>query len=212
MLTARNGDTIYIDFSDVEFLYPSGLNTLAVVGQYLMWKKNCKITQTYPKEVQVKNFLVESGFCELVGLNAKTDPNIPPHDGSYIYKIKTFAWPDDFEIEKLIDVIEKELRLSDRVRTDMHENLAELILNVLEHSNSPTHCYVMGQGYGRTHRIRFCIGDAGIGIKNHLAKIHKELLSQDSTIAIEKALQEGITGNPSSNSGVGLSNLKKFVD
>lgn len=213
ILKVRENEQIFFDFSDVQFLYPSGIAILITLGNYMMLKKNCKITQNYPKNPEVKNFLSESGFAKMVGVTTPLDITIPPHNGSYIYNVKQFFYVDDFEIEKLLDVVEKELALSSQVRRHVHENLAELILNAYQHSKSGVGCYVMGQGYETSHRIRFCIGDAGIGIREHLGNRYKELLEKNSVFAIESALIEGVTGTfANQNSGVGLSNFKKFVN
>jgi len=213
LLAAKQGEKIFIDFSDLEFLYPSGINTLVVIGNYLMQKRGCSIKQNFPKDAEAKNFLIESGFSHTVGIKVNRDESAAPHNGSRIYKVRQFTMVDDYQIEKLIDVIEKELELSQVVRFGVHENLAELISNVIEHSESPLPCYVMGQGYVITDRIRFCIADAGIGIKNHLGKRYTELLDKNSVEAIEMALQEGITGTlDNKNSGVGLSYFRQFID
>jgi hypothetical protein len=214
MLAANKEDEISLDFSDTQLLYPSSLVILTIIGNYLMAIKNCKIKQNRPKDPKANNFLTESGFCEIVGIPQKVDKSVRPHNGTRIYRLKQFEYSvEDFEIEKLIDVINKELALSGHIRTNIHETLAELILNVYQHSNSSAGCYVMGQGYADTHQIRFCIGDAGIGIKNHLGNRYKELLSKNSAFAIEMALIEGITGTMyNENSGMGLAYLKRFVN
>lgn len=212
MLRTNENEEIFIDFSKADFLYPSGINILLIIGKHLQKTKRCKIRQNFPENSEVKNFLVESGFSEVVKIDVPIDTSIPPHNGNYIYKIRQFSWPDDYHVEKLIDVIEKELALSEKVRLDAHENLTELILNVQQHSNSPINCFIIGQGYPNTYRVRFCIGDAGIGIKKHLGLKYNELLTKDASESIEKALIEGVTGAlGNQNSGVGLSYFRKFV-
>jgi len=213
MMAAEYGEVINLDFSEVEFFYPSGINALAIIGLYLMNAKKCYIKQNYPSSVETKNFLIESGFCDLVGVNPKVDPRVPPHNGGYIYKIRKFISVDDDAISEMIDVIEKELQLSGNVRGNVHGNLAELILNVQQHSQSLLNCFLVGQGYATTHRVRFCIADVGMGIKAHLGNKFKDLLLKNSIAAIEKALIEGVTGTTNSeNAGVGLSYFKQFVD
>ncbi len=212
MLEAKEGDEIFFDFSNAEFLYPSGIVCLITLGKYLMTARKCLIKQNRPKDAKVNNFFVDSGFCNIAGIMPVRDKSVVPINGTRIYKIKQFEYMDDFEIEKLIDVIEKELKLSGQIRTKVHETLAELILNVYQHSGSSIGCYAMGQGYADTHQIRFCIGDSGVGIKKHLGSKYKELLSKNSVFAIEMALIEGITGTLNNqNSGMGLAYLKKDV-
>jgi len=212
MLTAKEEEEVFLDFSDVKFLYPSGINVLVAIGRYLQYQRKCSISQNFPKDKEVCNFLDESGFSKEVGVSVPMDSNIPAHNVEYIYKMRQFTWLNNFEVEKLLDVIEKELQMSPAVRRDVHESLTELILNVKQHSNSPFDCYIIGQGYPTTHRIRFCIADGGIGIKKHLGRKYEDLLNKNSTEAIEKALIEGITGTVGNeNSGLGLTYFKDFV-
>lgn len=212
MLKAKEDDEIFFDFSKAEFLYPSGIVCMVTLGNYLIATKKCVVKQNRPKNSKVNNYLVDSGFCNIVGIKPILDKTMPPVNGTRIYKIKQFNYVNDFEIEKLIDVIEKELELSGQIRARVHETLAELILNVYQHSASSTGCYVMGQGYADTHQIRFCIGDSGIGIKKHLGNRYRDLLSKNSVFAIEMAVIEGVTGTLNNqNSGMGLAYLKNFV-
>ncbi|MCK5161465.1 MAG: sensor histidine kinase [Candidatus Aureabacteria bacterium] len=183
------------------------------MGKYLMAVRESKISHIYPKDKEVSNFLSECGFCEFVGVKSYLNGKAPQHNGTYIYKIRRFDFPDDYEIEQLINIIEKELKLSSNVCNHIHESLAELILNVQQHSGSKTGCFVLGQGYQKTHRVRVCISDLGIGIKNHLARKFNDLIQLDSTFAIKRALVRGVTGTLGrENSGVGLSEFREFIN
>lgn len=213
MLSIESGGEICLDFSEVEFIYPNALAILASLGFYLHSSLKCKVRQINPLRPEVNNFLKDSGFSEIVGLKLECNQSVPQHNGTYIFKMKFFEFLDDYEIEKIIDIIEKELSLSRDIRSYIHENLAELILNVQQHSKSPFGCLAIAQGYPQTHRIRFCICDAGIGIKNHLGKKYTDLINKNSVYAIKKALEQGVTGTTGNqNSGVGLPNFKEFID
>jgi hypothetical protein len=109
MNDVQYGGIIIIDFSDVDFLYPSGLNTIVCTGINLIVAKNQFIKQRDPKNRDVSDFLDYSGFRDIVGIGMR-DSKIEQPDTTY--KIHPFDNVDDNEISKLIDVIENELNMS----------------------------------------------------------------------------------------------------
>jgi hypothetical protein len=197
-----------LDFTDVDFIYPSAINVIVIAGQYLINKNNCFIRNMYPKNEEVKGFLIESGFADVVGVSSqKTSKN-----NDQTFKIAQFNWANNDEIDRLISVIETELCISLDAKNRVHENFAELINNVSDHSQSQFGCYVIGQAFPQTGRIRYCIGDAGIGIKTHLSKKYPEYNSWLSCDVIAKATEYGVTGSTNNmNSGIGLAEMKELV-
>lgn len=201
------GGIIIIDFSNVDFLYPSGLNTIVCTGINLL-DKNRFIKQIDPKNREVSDFLDYSGFRDIVGIGMRNSKIQQPDT---TYKIHSFDTVDDNEISKLVDVIEKELNMSLSVKNRIHENIAELIMNTVHHSESKSICYVIGQAYPTSNHIRYCIADAGIGIKEHLSRNNQDISQKPTSEVIELATEYGVTGNPKENSGIGLNDLKELV-
>lgn len=211
MLNLPPKTKLFLDFSDVEFFYPAGINILTLIGYYLMSKKSFKIRQNLPTKKEVNDFLSISGFKHFVGLKNNKDVK-KTNSPNETYKIRRFDWVNDNEIDNLIKMIETELKMSLNVKSRIFENIAELIMNVVQHSSSPFDCFVIGQAYPRSHNIRYCIGDAGIGIKNHLSNNYPDLAKKNSCEAIKLSLQDGVTGNKSGeNIGAGLYDLTNLV-
>src|SRR3990167_42466 len=82
MLEAKEGDEIFFDFSDAEFLYPSGIVCLVTLGKYLMTTRKCLIKQNRPKDAKANNFLVDSGFCNIAGIMPVRDKSVLPTNGT----------------------------------------------------------------------------------------------------------------------------------
>lgn len=79
----------------------------------------------------------------------------------------------------------------------------ELTDNVLVHSDSPIGGLVQVSTFLKYRkRVQFVVADAGIGIPNSLREGQKDLLSDIE--ALDKAIREGVTRDPSVGQGNGL--------
>ena len=65
--------------------------------------------------------------------------------------------------------------------------------------------------YRNARRIRVCITDFGIGIRNSLTTLPKYGYLQDSFEAIALAAKEGVTSRPTGVGGKGLPTLLQFL-
>ena len=85
--------------------------------------------------------------------------------------------------------------------------VSEMVRNVLEHADSPVGAFICAQYYRDLERLSIGIADAGVGIRNSMARSHKVTSSRE---AILLALQPGVTGvtarigGNESNAGAGL--------
>jgi anti-sigma regulatory factor (Ser/Thr protein kinase) len=73
----------------------------------------------------------------------------------------------------------------------------EITDNVLTHSDSKVGGFLISQRIANSNIIEFTVADAGIGVA-------KSLRISDESEALEKAIQEGVTKNKSTNQGNGL--------
>jgi hypothetical protein len=98
------------------------------------------------------------------------------------------------------------------------DSIDEVVLNALAHSESPIGCVVAGQAFPSNHCIEVAIVDFGITIRGHLSRRFSQLTTDEA--AIHEAVREGVTGTlpghvnrlGDPNSGVGLSELRSFVE
>src|SRR5207244_3668393 len=91
---------------------------------------------------------------------------------------------------------------------------SELARNALEHSGSPVGAFMCAQYYKETKRISIGIADAGVGVRDTIARSHRARTAHE---AIALALQPGITGTTArvggtaSNAGAGLFFVKSIA-
>lgn len=89
--------------------------------------------------------------------------------------------------------------------------VSELLRNVIEHSGSEGGAIICAQNYvdAKPGRVAIAVADCGIGISEHLGRVHGEAL-QDDVTALNLAMQPGITGaqpglyGTPDNAGAGL--------
>ena len=195
---------LLLDFKEVTFFYPSALNIVFLSARNLMDKKRCLVSNTPAVRNDVNEFLVQSGFASCTGVVQEVMCG-----SEATYMLKNFTWVNDHEIDKILNVIQQQINLYPGARNKIMENMAEIIGNTMDHSNSDLGCFVMAQAYPGSKRIRYCIGDRGIGIRDHLTKTYPEMNKLPTSEVILYATGDGVTGNKKNNSGQGLFLLKE---
>jgi anti-sigma regulatory factor (Ser/Thr protein kinase) len=89
--------------------------------------------------------------------------------------------------------------------------VSELLRNVIEHSGSAGGALICAQNYidANPRRVAIAVADCGVGISEHLGRVHGEALENDA-VALNLAMQPGVTGaqpglyGTPDNAGAGL--------
>ncbi len=95
--------------------------------------------------------------------------------------------------------------------------LAEIGSNVVQHAATSVG-FVAAQRFEKDFqsrpgpRLQLVVGDAGIGIRQSLAEARPDVAQMTDEDAILLAIQDGVTGKPGTNSGVGLSTARDYAD
>ncbi|MFL5385873.1 MAG: STAS-like domain-containing protein [Longimicrobiaceae bacterium] len=106
-------------------------------------------------------------------------------------------------VNKLIDVVLSSMQsLSRGDLAGIEWSLNEITDNVLVHSHSEIGGLVQLTNNSFRRRVEFVVADAGIGIPTSLRQGHPEITSD--TVALEYAVQEGVTRSTSVGQGNGL--------
>lgn len=206
----RNG-IIKFDLSNLEFVYLDVIIILVSLVDYLEKHKDIRFCLVKPKSDPVLTFFSECGLLDKWGLDEHFFKISKYGNNPHSYEIHYFTQTDDDEIDKILDVIQRQLNISLQVKCKIHETVSELVLNVMAHSSAGG-CYIIAQGYPKSGRVRFCIGDIGIGIKAHITKRFPRLKDKDSIFLIRFALRDGITGALNNDhSGAGLPFLQELI-
>lgn len=98
--------------------------------------------------------------------------------------------------ESILEVILRNLSIDRRSLAAFEWAINEIMDNVLNHANSPFGGVVQATTFSG-HVVEFVVADAGIGIPRSLGE-------QNDVRALERAIQEGVTRNSSTNAGNGL--------
>lgn len=101
-------------------------------------------------------------------------------------------------VDRVIDVILSSLSEIDRSGLKALEwSLNEITDNVLNHARTAQGGFVQATTFSESHNVEFIVADAGVSIPHSLGIRNHER-------ALEEAIKEGVTRDPSSNAGNGL--------
>jgi hypothetical protein len=151
----------------------------------------------------------------LEACGATLDRPLPKHrrndHSAYLLELQPFD--DTFGAERVASLIVQRMEayLPEQLLYPLHDVVSELGNNVDEHSASPVGGFMAAQTYnaGRPNEyVIVAMGDAGIGIRQHLTQQHDVEHDAD---AIEMALTEYVTGTGQQGRGVGLALFVRFV-
>jgi len=202
-----------LDFSGVVHLKPYAV---AIVVALASRFGDNFMDSVPPNDAAARDHLIRLGVPDAIGAdwgNAVIRPtNVP-------LQIVTDRPPADFSFQTA-SMLAAEFSggLPAGVTAKIADCIDEIVLNALGHSESPTGCVVVGQAFPGQDAIEAAIVDLGITIRGHLSRQFPVLATDEK--AIIRAVEEGVTGTPPGkvnrlgdpNSGVGLSDLKGFVE
>jgi hypothetical protein len=215
--TASEIDQLVVDLRDVWFVDSYAMVTL-LTATWVNWLGGAGVELKLPKSKSPRTYLARMHFFDLLPpdvacadpfptVEEKASPLLPlsrldmDAGESAVDDLANFIWP----------------QLPPHVRQGFVDALAEVGINALQHADSSIG-FIAAQRFegdfqGRkAPRLQFVIGDAGIGIRASLAAGRPEAGGMSDRDAILLAMQEGVTGKPGRNSGVGLSTVGDYAD
>ncbi len=216
---AKAEDTLTLNLSTLNFVYPAGLFILAVgIRNLIIQGNNLEAGGVNPNSIVILH-LVYIGFFKFAGINFKNNhPNFN-HNKTLkkrnyipittierkIFSNENLAIQDQIVIKS--NELAKLIYSNDISKADMLSYcLREVIRNVFEHAETDE-CYLMAQKL-KDGDAEIAIADQGIGILGSLSKVHQ---INNSKSALLLALQPGISENTYpinndtwQNSGFGL--------
>jgi anti-sigma regulatory factor (Ser/Thr protein kinase) len=188
--------TVKFDFSDVVSAYPTAVTALlARIKYYHMNQIDTPIVLPTNNPAR--------GEFRRYGWDALFDPAAFKHARNRFDQfIPTYHYTTSDEQAHSVTCIIKAILLQvpnlDRRQVAATEwALSEITDNVLNHSRSPVGGLVTCHVQRQYKLIEFIVADAGVGIA-------RTLREPDHGIALEKAIQEGVTANIETNQGNGL--------
>lgn len=209
-LASTQADEIYLDFSMVKFI---ASNQFAVLGcildTYRMKHPNTTIYFSYlskriKKTIQKNGFRMHLGFEKVPDIYNTTIP----------YTIFDIDQITEFEKHIILRIFDRDNipKMSEKVRSNIIDNILEIFNNVKEHTHS-NKVYTCGQYFPTSSLLYFTIVDSGETIPYNVRNYYKNLNIKAPSKPLEWAVAPGnttrVAGTPG---GLGLSLLSDFIE
>lgn len=186
---------ITLDFSHLTTITASVIPPLASYLRHLVREYNVDFDFVEPRSNHVKSRILNLGLAHYICHRKYPKPRLKSSDPALIQ----FLNHDEREIatDKVINSALRTAKLSRKHMAALEWAVNEITDNVLTHAKSKVGGFLISQKLSNTNIIEFTVADCGIGIARSLG-LH------DETEAVEKAIQEGVTRNKSTDQGNGL--------
>lgn len=214
---------ITVDLRKTKFIDPFGLVSLLLLAKWLSGLRK-DLFYVMPEKNNVNRYLWRMNFWD----QAKEFIHIYPHpenmrakfktnDSDVLLELTTIKKEEDVEaavgiiIDRMQNLIEKNLHLSPDIVTKFCVCLAEVCQNIPQHSGDWGFAAAQTYSYQGQPFIKLAVGDLGIGIKRSLWD-NQELDWKLDRKAVLAALELGVSRYSEMGRGLGLSQVKKYVD
>ncbi len=204
---------IEVDFQGCNFLAPYAVTLFAA---YLLWLKQVKrksIRVHAARSSVAGNYLVETGFFEILGVQPAPDIIERPDRTVKLTRIAASSEIAPFAV-KVMEILRIE---DDELEGAVKYSLIELLRNVVQHSGSSAGGIAMAQYYPNTGLVNLCVADMGIGIKATLNEAYPELDTNLQALKLATLPHVSRTFGPSTytamrdNAGLGLFFIKQIA-
>lgn len=204
---------IEFDFQGCNFLAPYAVTLFAA---YIIWLKQVKM-----RSVRVKanrnsvagNYLVETGFFELLGETTTPDLIERPDRTVKLTRISSSSEIPPFAAHVMEILQIEDVELEGAVKY----SLIELLRNVVQHSSSKFGGIAMAQYYPNTGLVNLCVADMGVGIKETIKEAYPEIDTNLKALKLATLPHVSRTFGPATyttmrdNAGLGLFFIKQIA-
>lgn len=195
LVTKAGYPDVLLDFSSLTSITHSVVPPLAAHLRWLVRERKVEFEYVAPRQQQLGTRLLKLGLPHYVEHRKFTKPRLNSSDASVLQFL------DQDEREVAVDkVIKSALRKTDLSRANiaaLEWSVNEITDNVLTHSQSHVGGFLICYKLSQLNILEFTVADAGIGVARSLGLT-------DDCEAVERAIQEGVTRNKSTNQGNGL--------
>lgn len=204
---------IILDFRGCNYIAPYGATLFAAYVLWLKETKRRKISVLSNKTSVAGNYLLQTGFFELIG-----EPDSSPTETNPNRTVKLTRIQASKEIPGFANAVMDILKIEDEeLAGAVRYSLIELLRNVVQHSASKVGGIAMAQYYPTTGLVEICVADMGVGVKATINEAYPEI--DNSLKALKFATQPHVsrTFGPSvyssmkDNAGLGLFFIKQIT-
>ena len=187
---------ITLDFSKTTAAFEAGIiPILPIVAKYRE-KDRVNFNVKLPESSRLESIFLESNWAYYLEPDrfelkeARSDTHRPA--------IRFSTPKEQFDaVDKILGLVLTASDVDRSVMKAMEWSLNEIIDNVTNHAGKNSSGFVQSTWFKNSKLIEFVVADGGIGIA-------KSLRINDHRVALEQAVQEGVTRNKSTNQGNGL--------
>jgi hypothetical protein len=188
---------LILDFSDCENVFERFVLPVVCLCSYYTREYNVGFTIRKPREQRLASLFHNANWAHLI---CPANYKETTFDGAQHVPAVQFFSPDDHykAVDRVLDAVLSTLPdLSRDSLKALKWSLDEIADNVSNHAQSAVGGFIQATTFTQSGCVEFVVADAGISIPRSLdLKSHK--------YAIERAIQEGVTRNKTTNRGNGL--------
>lgn len=195
-ITILKSRSVILDFSSCKSVFEAGmLPLMPILGRYRKISK-VHFSLILPKDETLSSLFIRTNWAHLIDpFKYNYDENITnPHCPAF-----RFGNPGEqfSAVDKVLSVVLNSMPVSRDLLKAIEWSVNEITDNVINHAGPNSTGYVQAMFFRDSNIVEFVVADAGIGIA-------KSLGLHDHKIALERAIQEGVTRNAKTNQGNGL--------
>ena len=202
-----------LNFDDCRFIAPYAVTLFAAFALWLRNTKNCRLSVSADPGSVAGNYLVQSGFLELLGEETFPTSADRPDRTVKLTQINKSSQIPIFA-NSVMDILQID---DDELAGAVKYSLIELLRNVVQHSASDGGGVAMAQYYPRTGLVEVCVADMGLGIKSTINEAYPEIDSHLRAIKlvtlphVSRTFKAGGYTSMSDNAGLGLFFIKQIA-
>lgn len=190
---------IQIDFKRAEIVYPNGIVPLIVLLKHYQ-KIGVKFVVIPPVSEKLNNLIRFEGWFHAIDPDRYSEPSIYGYNS---LPLKNYANDNELNesVNAAIEVAIRNLNLAKNVPAAFEWSLNELAGNVLHHAEVDEG-YLQVNTFKGSGNLTLIVVDGGIGVPKSMHARFTDL--RNDRVAIERAIQKGVTSKPDFGQGNGL--------
>lgn len=204
---------VELTFEDCRFIAPYGVTLFAAYTLWMREVKKCHVSITFNPNTASGNYLIQSGFLELLG-----EGKYPTQSDHTDRIVKLTRISTASEIPAFAASVMSILRIEDEeLAGAVQYSLIELLRNVVQHAESHGGGVAMAHYYPTTGLVEVCVADMGLGIKATINEAYPEIdtdlraLKLATLPHVSRTFRPGGYTRMSDNAGLGLFFIKQIT-
>ncbi|GEM_PF-6169028 len=198
-------EDVRLDLANCQYLGPDGLVVLASLVHALR-QRRVRTEIVPPRDAKILAFCHFSGLLGLVGLGVEPDEDVE----NVTVPVRAFTCYDQGAIHQVVALVNRFVVMSKDTESALTAGMSELIMNILDHAQSPVGGLVAARAFRGKKEVRFAIADLGRSIPGTMRNRFPDLENDGSAMRAAFGGQRSTKSRPG-NLGLGLHSLNEMV-